>query len=238
MEAPEKSGPEEHLEDALDRLHRILLSEGPLDETMRRIAALAAVAIPACDLCSVSIVDGGRIVTAVSNDAKAERFDQYQYDSGDGPCMTASRTGEMQRIPALAHENRWPEFGALAFAEGLKSVMSVPLPVDHRVVGALNLYSLSGAFEPTDDWLCEAFARQAAITLANAEAYQRAQDLASNLTIALESRDIIGQAKGIIIERRRCTTDEAFAILRETSQRRNVKLRDLAQEVIETGTWE
>jgi GAF domain-containing protein len=237
MEAPEETSSDRQLVDALDHLHRILFSEGPLDDAMRRIAALAAIAIPACDLCSVSIVDGGRIVTTASSDPMADRFDQFQYDSGDGPCMTASRRGEVQRITAVAHEDRWPEFALLAAAEGLQSVMSIPLPIDHVVVGALNLYSLSGSFEPDDDWMSETFARQAAITLANAEAYQRAQNLASNLSNALESRDIIGQAKGIIMERQRCTPDEAFGILREASQHRNMKLRDLARDVVETGTW-
>jgi GAF domain-containing protein len=238
MEAAEETSPDEHLKDALDRLHGLLFREGPLEDAMRRIAALAAIAIPACDLCSVSIVDGDRIITTASNDVQAEHFDRYQYDSGDGPCMTASRTGVVQKVPALAREERWPDFGALALADGLKSVMSVPLPLDRTFVGALNLYSLSGSFEADDDWMSESFARQAAITLANAEAYQSAQDLASNLTIALESRDIIGQAKGIIMERQRCPTDEAFDILRGASQRRNVKLRDLAQDVVDTGTWE
>lgn len=238
MEGLEEPSPEHLLEEALSSLHRLLFSDGPLDDAMRRIASLAAVAIPACDLCSVSVVDGGRVVISASNDSQAERFDQYQYDTGDGPCLTASRTGDVQRIPTLTREERWSDFVTLAAAEGLQSVMSVPLRVDTTVMGALNLYSLRGVFKPTDDWLSESFARSAAISLANAEAYQRAQDLASNLKVALESRDIIGQAKGIVMERLRCTNDEAFDILREASQRRNEKLRDLAQDVVDTGTWE
>jgi GAF domain-containing protein len=170
-------------------------------------------------------------------DLVAERLDTYQYDNDSGPCVDAIRTGELIGISSLALDNRWPRFAEEAAKEGLQSSYSVPLKVDSRTVGALNLYSLGGRFLDRDEAISRQFAYQAAVTLANAQAYQQAQDLVDNLRVALESRDVIGQAKGIIMERERCTADRAFEILRTLSQARNVKLRDLAQRVVETGSW-
>ena len=204
---------------------------------MNRIAGLAVTAIPACDTCSVSLVEGHSIITQVATDARAERLDTYQYDNDSGPCLEAIRTDEFYKIASMAEETRWPEFTTRAAEEGLQSSYSVPLRVDGHTVGALNLYSWAAPFQDSDVEISHAFGHQAAVTLANARAYQQAHDLVENLRVALESRDVIGQAKGIIMERERCTAAEAFETLRSVSQARNVKLRDLAQRVVETGTW-
>ncbi len=83
----------------------------------------------------------------------------------------------------------------------------------------------------------EAFASQAAVAVANADAYHQARELSGHLEEALKSRDVIGQAKGIIMERERVTADQAFDMLRKVSQARNVKLREVADLVVLTGTW-
>jgi AmiR/NasT family two-component response regulator len=102
----------------------------------------------------------------------------------------------------------------------------------NQVTGALNLYSLTQSFDSDDLAVAEAFATQAAVALRNAETYQRTRDLVDRLNEALASRDVIGQAKGILMAQARCDPDEAFDILRAESQRRNVKLRDVAAGLV------
>lgn len=107
-----------------------------------------------------------------------------------------------------------------------------------KVVGALNLYSRSDPFGEADERAAYELATHAAVTLANAQAYAQTQALVGHLNEALKSRDLIGQAKGIIMERERCSPERAFEILRSVSQRANLKLRDVAQEVVDTGAWQ
>jgi GAF domain-containing protein len=230
-------GEQTQLEQALASLTRLLFADETFESAVRRVVDLAVGVIPSCDSCSVSRVQGRTIETPVASDSLALDLDNLQYESGGGPCVEAIRTGSPVVLELRTDGTRWPAFVTAAARVGLHSARSLPLRVDSRVLGALNLYSLAGPFTDLDVRLSESFAEQAAITLANAEAYQRSQELVANLRIALESRDVIGQAKGIIMERERCTAEQAFDILRTISQTRNIKLRDLAQQVVETGTW-
>jgi GAF domain-containing protein len=226
------------LQDATADLARLLLTEGGLDAALHRVANLAVAVIEVCDCCGASVASDGKVGSRVTTNDVAQRIDDEQYAANAGPCLTAVHTGETVKIDSVETEVRWPAFIHRAQAEGIRSTCSVPLPVDHSVVGALNLYSASGPFRERDEWTANQLAQQAAVTLANAAAFDRMQALVGNLMDALASRDVIGEAKGIIMERQRCTPDAAFDVLRVASQRQNVKLRHLAQQVVETGTWE
>jgi GAF domain-containing protein len=228
----------EELQDAVSALSRLLLAEDGLEAALHRVADLAVSVIEACDCCGVSVSSDGKVGSRVTTSEVAQRIDDDQYAADEGPCLTAIRTGQTVKVDSLRAEARWPAFTHRAEAEGIRSSCSVPLPVDHSIVGALNLYSASGPFGDRDEWTAHELAKQAAVTLANAVAFNRMQALVANLTDALASRDVIGEAKGIIMERQRCTPDAAFDILRMASQRQNIKLRALAQQVVDTGTWE
>jgi GAF domain-containing protein len=228
----------EELQDAVGALSRLLLTEEGLEAALHRVADLAVSVIEPCDCCGVSVSANGKVGSRVTTSEVAKRIDDYQYAADEGPCLTAIRTGKTVRVDSLEAEPRWPAFTRRAEGEGIHSSCSVPLPVDHTVVGALNLYSASGPFREHDEWTANQLARQAAVTLSNAVAFDRMQALVGNLTDALASRDIIGEAKGIIMEREKCTPEAAFDVLRVASQRQNIKLRDLAQRVVDTGTWE
>jgi GAF domain-containing protein len=228
----------EELQEAVGALSRFLLTEEGLEAALHRVADLSVSAIQACDCCGVSVSSNGKVGSRVTTNEVARRIDDEQYAADEGPCLTAIRTGKTVKVDSLKAEKRWAAFTRQADAEGIRSSCSVPLPVDHTIVGALNLYSASGPFGERDEWTANQLARQAAVTLANAAAFEKMQALVGNLTDALASRDIIGEAKGIIMERQKCTPDAAFDVLRVASQRQNIKLRDLAQQVVETGTWE
>jgi GAF domain-containing protein len=224
---------------AIRTLSRLLLTEETLETTLSRVAGLACRTLDACDMASVTMINDGRPSTPVQTDPEAGDLDSAQYRSGRGPCLDAYRARRVVRGAIPAHADRWPEFTAPAERAGVRSVLAVPLMVNDRPLGALNLYSrtpegYSKADEETAVLVCE----QAAVACANAEVYWRTYNLTEHLREALEGRDIIGQAKGILMARRGCTPDEAFEALRRASQHRNTKLREIAEQVVYLGDLE
>ena len=163
-------------------------------------------------------------------------IDDAQYETGKGPCLDAYRHGGVNRIEFTSEDTRWPEFSRAAAAAGVRSTLSLPMRVGDEQVGALNLYSSTpDRFSETHQRLGLMFAEQAAVAIANTEMFLRVRVMSSQLEEALKSRDVIGQAKGILMATRKITDDAAFECLRAASQHRNVKLRDIADEVARTG---
>lgn len=225
--------PADELQGLIGELALLLLAEETLDSTLRRTASLAVGMLPNCDICGVSMAIEGRMGTRVSTSEVAQQMDDCQYVADEGPCVDSIRSGVAIRVRSMAEETRWPDFRAAAALAGLTSSYSLPLMVHDEPVGAINLYSLSGAFEQTDEQNAIELANQAAVTLANASAYKQTKELIGNLRSALKSREIIGQAEGMIMQREGCSAEEAFRILRSMSQQRNEKLRDVAQQTLE-----
>jgi GAF domain-containing protein len=225
----------EGLEGELTALAGLLLANETLQSVLQHVAYSAVRTIPACDAAGVSLAQAGNVTTAAVSDELVTRVDQDQYDTGEGPCLDTLRTGEARRSPSLDAETRWPSFTPRARAKGVKSCLSIPLVVgNHGTAGALNLYATSGAFGEDDEDIGRSFATPASVAVANARAYAKAQAVIGQLHEALESRDVIGQAKGIIRVREGCTSDEAFERLRTMSQHRNIKLHDIARAIVDT----
>jgi GAF domain-containing protein len=225
------------LDNAIRTLSRLLLTEEPLETTLGRVAGLACRTISGCEMASLTMMRGDRPSTAVQTDPEVAPLDNAQYHGEGGPCMEAFATRQIIRYDvAGGNPVRWPEFTAAAQGAGVASVLAVPLTVGRSAVGALNLFSkTTSGFTQADEETAGLFSEQAAVACANAEVYWRTYSLTENLREALESRDVIGQAKGILMVRRGCTSEAAFEALRKASMRRNVKLRDLADEVVYTG---
>ena len=226
--------PPEAFEDQLSKLAELLLTSATLETTLGHIADIAVQAIPACDAAGVTLSEPGRPTTAAASSPLVHRVDRLQYTTNEGPCLETLHTGELRRSPSLKTETRWPKFRGPALEAGVAGCLSVPLVIaDHGTVGALNLYAQTRPFEEADEQIGRRFAGPASVAIANARAYAKAQTLIEQLEKALESRDVIGQAKGIIEVRERCGPDEAFDRLRVMSQQRNIKLRDLAAAVVD-----
>jgi len=233
------NGDPEVLENAMRTLSRLLLAEETLETTHGRVASLACRALPPCDLASVTMVNDGRPSTPVVTESLAEDLDTVQYQSRRGPCLEAYQAGRVVREKLSENADRWPEFSAAAAKAGVQSVLAVPLVANSHPIGALNLYSRSaGGYDENAEETAVLFSEQAAVACANAEVYWRTYTLTENLREALESRDVIGQAKGILMARRNCTSEAAFAALRKASQYRNTKLRDIAEQVVYLGDLE
>jgi len=227
------------LDNAVRNLSRLLLAEEPLGATLGRVAGLACRTLDACDVASVTMINDGRPSTPVPTDPLAQELDIVQYRSDHGPCLEAYSVRGVVRGTIPASGERWPEFTDAAEKAGIRSVLAVPLAAGDRPVGALNLYSLTAeSFDEDDEETAVLFSQQAAVACANAEVYWRTHSLTEHLREALESRDIIGQAKGILMARRHCTSDAAFEALRQASQHRNVKLREIAEQVVYVGDLE
>jgi GAF domain-containing protein len=216
----------------VEQLSRLVLSEETLDSCLRRIAELASSAVPACDTCGLTLLTNGAFHTAAAHDSTATRLDRYQYEANEGPCLDAIRTVAPCGSNSLREEIRWPHFVQRARIEELTSCYCVPLRVRGATLGAVNLYSFSEPFSVPDQRLARRYADQASSLLTNVLAFEESRLLVEQLNDALQSRDLIGQAKGIIMERERCGPEEAFAILRATSQKSNIKLRDFAAHVV------
>jgi GAF domain-containing protein len=227
------------LENAVRSLSRLLLSEETLEATHGRVASLACRTLPPCDLASVTMVNDGRPSTPVQTDPLAADLDSVQYRSRRGPCLEAYQVGKIVREKISENAERWPEFSTVAKRAGVQSVLAVPLVANEQPLGALNLYSKSPAgYDEIAEETALLFSQQAAVACANAEVYWRTFTLTEHLREALESRDVIGQAKGILMARRNCTADAAFQALRQASQHRNIKLREIAEHVVYLGDLE
>jgi GAF domain-containing protein len=155
----------------IDDLGRVLVARESMQGLLQRVAETALQVVNRCDSASVSLAEAGQVSTWVSTDDAAERVDEHQYGTDQGPCLDAIRTGDPLFVDSLDHDERWPEFTPRAVDEGMVSLYSLPLKVEEQTVGALNLYSRSKNFAYHDLQAAEALADQAAVTLANAKAY-------------------------------------------------------------------
>jgi GAF domain-containing protein len=225
------------LRDGLAALSQYFVGGKSMADTLTRVSEMTVAAVPGADFVGITMTVDGKPGTGVFTDPTAPEVDQTQYETGEGPCLEAFRSGEIMEIESTADDGPWPAFRAACLEHGLHSTLSLPLVVADDRVGALNLYaSKARAFGDEDVEVARLFAAQAAIVLANAQAYWDARVLSEQLGQALETRSEIDQAKGIIMATMRCSADEAFHQLVRQSQRQNVKLRDLAREIVGNAT--
>jgi GAF domain-containing protein len=218
----------------LSELHGAL-GEETLEAALDRVAAISLRTLRGCDGAGVSLVEREKVTTASATDANVKAVDAEQYRTGEGPCLEAIRRGKPFIVESMADDRRWPRFGPRAAEKGILSSLSLPLQVHDRTLGALNLYSQSHrGFTAEDERTATLFAAQAAVALGNAHAFDRVRAVAGQLEQGLKSSRVIGLAMGILVEREHCTQDEAFDMLRTISQNRNIKLRDVAQQLLDS----
>lgn len=218
---------------AFAELGRTNLAENDLHSVLTRVAELARRTVPGAEEVSVTLVRGRTTQTAAYTGDLARGLDEWQYRYGSGPCLEAAARQATVSVPELAADPRWPDWSARAVAAGARSSLSVGLPIEEQVDGALNIYGVRDkAFDDEAVLLAESFAGYAAVALANANLYGVTAQLVRQLQAAMASRAVIEQAKGIIMGRRRCTAEEAFAILTHRSQDSNRKLRDVAAALV------
>jgi GAF domain-containing protein len=230
-------------ERAMAELARIRLDDQPLTKVLERVAQLAKEVLPDARDVSVTLLDDARGAYTGPARAKTVAFtgdlavdlDERQYRSGFGPCLDVAVSGGTIQVDT-SDDSRYPEFSAAARRLGVTHSLSVGLPIPQRTIGALNIYGSAGPFTDREVESAHAFAGHAAVAVANAALYASTADLARNLQIAMASRAVIEQAKGIVMAQHRCSADHAFELLRAGSQRQNVKLRVLCQSIVDSAT--
>jgi hypothetical protein len=208
--------------------------DGPM-EVVHRLLDAAVDLVPGAHWASVTMVRGGALRTLTSSHPEAERADAIQYDLGTGPCVDAAVDDSVFVTAAVHQDRRWPEYGRRVHQEvGVCSVMAHRLTLldDSDIVAALNIYSRhADAFD--DDAV-----RQGTLLAAQCSLLVSAHlavDRSDNLVRALGSNREIGMAMGVLMARHHVTRDEAFAMLRHTSQDSNRKVADVAARVVDTG---
>lgn len=186
----------ENVSQGVGDLARVVHADESLERSLRRVADTALEVINRCDAASVSMSNDGRVTTWVSTHTEAERVDEHQYDTDEGPCLDAIRSGQTSYVDSLSSEERWSAFTSKAVAEGMVATYSVPLRVGEETVGALNLYSRSKPFAFPDLQVAEELAAQAAVTLANSRAYKQARDRVTELEELLDAGGASAQDEG------------------------------------------
>ncbi|WP_414941368.1 ANTAR domain-containing protein [Amycolatopsis sp. cmx-11-51] len=224
-------------------LTRLLLAASTPAQVLEQVIAAAYRVVPGADLVSVTLrAPDGTFYTPVSTGEVALELDEVQYRAGTGPCVDTAADGSPGHVRSddLTTEQRWPDFSRATVKHGFIAILStvlVPDATPPKLPGALNIYSrrpdaLGAVAQDTALLL----ATHCSLALASTQAVSRAELEASHLRQAIESRDVIGQAKGILMQRRGLTADEAFDLLRRTSQDLNVKLAELARTLASRHT--
>jgi GAF domain-containing protein len=221
---------------AFERLAGIALAEHSLHSVLQTVADLTSEVMPGDIEASVSLLVADKATTMVYSGQLALDLDESQYGHGYGPCLHAAATGEMVEVDDARADPRWPDYMTRAVERGSLSSLSVPLGSPENVGAALNIYAQEpAAFDEDSRRIGRRFARFAGIAVANMHAYQSARELADNLQAALESRAVIDQAKGVLMERYKVNSDQAFQLLAQASMATNRKLRDVAEHLVLTG---
>jgi GAF domain-containing protein len=224
--------------EALDGLGRLSLRELSMEGLLQTVADLAKTVMPGNPEASVTLLVKDAPSTVAYTGKLAVDLDETQYERGHGPCLHAARTSELTELVDARTDPRWPDYGRRAVQHGSLSSLSIPLSIDEdeRVTGALNIYARQAdAFDDDSRAAATKFGPYAAVAAGNLYAYQSARDMADNLQTALESRAVIDQAKGVLIERYKLTPDQAFQLLAQASMNANRKVRDIADDLIHTG---
>ncbi|HEY0229246.1 MAG TPA: GAF and ANTAR domain-containing protein [Mycobacterium sp.] len=225
--------------EAIEGLRDLFAAEEPLDDIAARVAATAVAAIPNADAVSITVLSGSSARTAASTHARALELDREQYTSGRGPCLEAASERTPVHTVIGEEHRRWPEFVEAAQRLGVHASLSVPLMMvgsneKTELVGSLNIYShTASAFDPFDAELMRLYTVAAGQAISNAGRWQNSRETVTQLEQALLSRSDIDMAKGALIAVHGCEPDEAFARLVDESQRRNVKVRDVALELLD-----
>ncbi|WP_435737308.1 GAF and ANTAR domain-containing protein [Cellulosimicrobium sp. PMB13] len=208
---------------------RALADEPTLQQTLDRVVELAVSMVDGCESAGISLISRGRIDSPAVSDPLVARGDELQYELGEGPCLDAIREAPLVESGDIEADVRWPRWSPKVADElGVRSMLCVQLYTSETAHGALNMYATTrDAFGLDDHHLAATFAAVAAAAISAARTEEQLQS-------AVQTRTLIGQAQGILMERFSLSSSRAFAVLSRVSQDSNVKLVDVARQIVET----
>jgi GAF domain-containing protein len=223
------------LADSISATARALFAPGSVAETLERIVDVSVATIDSCDLAGIFLVADGRVTTQAASEPLVAELDGLQFETDEGPCLDAISEQGVYYAGDLQDDDRWSQFGPRATRLGVRCLLAVPLLAE-GTLAALNLYArvplAYGAIDRAKGLLLATLAGHA---LHSAQLRQDEEAHTDQLQQALLTRNLIGQAQGIMMERERISADQAFDVLRRASQNLNIKLREVAQRLVESG---
>ena len=192
-------------------------------------------AVLGADGAGVSLAEEGRDLACVAaTDGRIAATEEAQVARRQGPCRDAYQTGELIAVADLEHEERWPAYRATALEHGVRAVLAVPMPVAERRIGALDIYRQTvHEWDDTEQQVARVLADMASGYVINAGRLEQARTLTQQLQHALDSRIIVEQAKGILAERNRVSTAEAFERIRKHARATSTRVHEIARQIVD-----
>lgn len=226
----------DHVTDTLIHLADTLVSDYDLLDYLDRLLDQSS-AVLAAQAGGVMLITAGEeragLQLLACTDEAARNLELFELQRQEGPCVDSHQRGETVVEEDLERSSRWPQFTALALEHGYRSVYAFPLRLRGSTIGALNLFRKApGPVAPRDVSAAQAFADMATIGIMQQRAVAEARELAGQLQIALHSRVVIEQAKGMVAERTGCELEEAYQAIRWYARDRNQRLREVAAAVV------
>lgn len=218
-----------------ERLYDVLVENEDLSGFLHDLARLSATEIgtPATTQCGVLLNRQRRNMVVGWSSSRARELDETQAEFAEGPCLDAQRTETLIRVPDVRYETRWPAYMEAVQQAGIRSILAVPLTLHGAGAAAMNFYTPEPeGFTDEDVERARVHAALASRALSVAVRIAREAEEAADRRQAMESRTTIDVAVGVIMAQNRCSQEEAFAILQRASSNRNLKLRDLAAELL------
>jgi transcriptional regulator with GAF, ATPase, and Fis domain len=221
--------------DSISALSRLVTAQETFESTVSRIAELSVLAIDAADECGISLVTGKTINTVAVTSDIGNTIDALQIETGQGPCMSSIKEQATFYIPDMSLDETWPTFSNLAAqATGISSLLGYVLQVGEGSLGAMNVMSFQvDAFDAEAIAAGALFAAQAGVALSNALTHRQDEEKVEQLEEGIRTRQVIGEAVGIVMATRQVNANEAFEILKTISQHTNVKLKEVAAGLVE-----
>jgi GAF domain-containing protein len=222
--------------DVAAHLQDLVLGNPGVEQLLQDLAEYSAARLGSAGRdvsCGLRLTRPKKPTATAGSNPGARRLTELEDTHGDGPALAAVRTAGIVLVPDLEHEDRWPKYVLAAREQGIGSVLAIPLLLEGKDSGALTLSCPQpGAFSGEDTATADAFTQQVSKGLTLALRLARLQDSRDGMSAAMQSRTVIDLATGAIMAQNRCSQAAAFQVLREASNSRNVKLRDVAATVV------
>ncbi|HVE46274.1 MAG TPA: GAF domain-containing protein [Acidimicrobiales bacterium] len=216
----------------LQRLAEVLQTQRTLGATLAGIAEAATVSVPGCDAASIAISIAGRPATAAVTARVALDLDMVQYDTQDGPCLTAFHSMSTIRVDLVDQGDAFPHFARAARRKGLRGVLSVPATWGDEVVATLNLYSGGGPFDESAESVASVLAAQVAIAVSRSPEFAAARGVVEQAQRDADDAAEVNVAAGLLMVNESCTAEQAEGLLRQAANRDERTILEIAQRII------
>jgi GAF domain-containing protein len=224
---------EDRIVDSLEALAEVLQDQQTLGGVLARIAEVATRAVPRCDAATIAISLEGRPSTAAITARVALELDLVQYDTDDGPCLTAFRTLRSVRIDLVDNGDVFPHVAAAARRLGIRSVLSVPAVWRSEAVGTMNLYSRTGPFDETAETIATVLAAQVAMAISRSPEFGAARSVVDEAQQEADERSDVNVATGLLMVNEACTAEQAQGLLRSAATSDERTIAEIARRIID-----